>query len=390
MKIRRNLFLACLSLGMGGAGLALASAHGFLPPQVVDIAAVLLILASLWVIIRLLGQLAEPEREAARAEREAGMRLRSLIQQVDHVGRSMRDLADRAERAAQDSQSAGMDYVRAIDRLSVEARKQVDTAREIADSLRDLGETLGRAHQRTRGMADASGHVYRQADNGTRAVGALVGEMRSVENLISEAGATIDHLAHRSTEVTQITNTIRALASQTNLLALNAAIEAARAGEQGRGFAVVAEEVRKLAEESARSVELIDQILVASVKEAEAAQQAMTTCTEAVRAGVAIAASAERALREILEAAESTGRQIEHVALAISRLDDSSGDLVRVATEIARSAENHALGSQEISQGAHEQGAQIAQFATLVGRFRDLSRTLRDLDVEPEPEPAST
>jgi methyl-accepting chemotaxis protein len=386
MNLRRNLFVTCLALGMAGAALAPGSAHGFLPIQVVDGAAVLLVLASLWAIIRLLRQVAEPENAAARAEYQSTQRLRSLVSQVDHVSRSMRDLADRAERAAHDSQSAGMDYVRLIDRLSIEARKQVDTAREIADNLRDLGETLGRAHQRTRGMADASGHVYRQADNGTKAVGALVGEMRSVENLISEAGATIDHLAHRSTEVTQITNTIRALASQTNLLALNAAIEAARAGEQGRGFAVVAEEVRKLAEESARSVELIDQILVASVKEAEAAQQAMTSCTEAVRAGVAIAASAERALRDILEAAESTGRQIEHVALAISRLDDSSGDLVRVATEIARAAENHALGSQEISQGAHEQGAQIAQFAGLVGRFRDLARTLRELEEEPEPD----
>ena len=389
MKLRRNLFLTCLALGAAGAALGLLGAHDLVPPVAVDAAAVLLVLGSLWAIIRLLGMVAEPELAAARTEHQSASRLRSLVQQVDHVARAMRDLADRAERSAHESQSVGMDYVRAIDRLSVEARKQVETAREIADNLRDLGETLGSAHQRTRGMADASGHVYRQADNGTKAVGALVGEMRSVENLISEAGATIDHLAHRSTEVTQITNTIRALASQTNLLALNAAIEAARAGEQGRGFAVVAEEVRKLAEESARSVELIDQILVASVKEAEAAQQAMTTCTEAVRAGVAIAASAERALRDILEAAESTGRQIEHVALAIGRLDDSSGDLVRVATEIARSAENHALGSQEISQGAHEQGAQIAEFASLVARFRDLARNLRELEPEPEPEPAS-
>ena len=51
-----------------------------------------------------------------------------------------------------------------------------------------------------------------------------------------------------------VTDTIRAIASQTNLLALNAAIEAARAGDAGRGFAVVAQEVRKLAEESNKSI----------------------------------------------------------------------------------------------------------------------------------------
>ncbi len=382
MKVRRNLFLSCLVIGVAGAGLAVGGAHQVLPVRVVDVGAILLVLGTLWVIIRLLGQLSEPEAQVARAEHHNAVRLRTLIQQVEHFGRGMRELADRADRSAQESQTAGTDSVRAIERLSSEARKQVDTAREIADNLRDLQETLGRAHQRTRGMADASGHVYRQADNGARAVGALVGEMRSIETLISDAGATIDHLAHRSTEVTQITNTIRALASQTNLLALNAAIEAARAGEQGRGFAVVAEEVRKLAEESARSVELIDQILVASVKEAEAAQQAMNNCTEAVRTGVSAAGSAERALRDILEAAESTGRQIEHVTLAIGRLDESSGDLVRVATEIARNAENHALGSQEIAQNAYEQGTQVAQFSGVVSRMRELSRQLREIDAE--------
>ena len=62
-----------------------------------------------------------------------------------------------------------------------------------------------------------------------------------------EAGKIVD-------SIKVMADTIASIAQQTNLLALNAAIEAARAGEQGRGFAVVAEEVRKLAEQSSKSV----------------------------------------------------------------------------------------------------------------------------------------
>jgi methyl-accepting chemotaxis protein len=92
---------------------------------------------------------------------------------------------------------------------------------------------------------------------------------------IEELTASSEELAARSQETACISNTaakeventseileiIRRVSQQTNLLGLNAAIEAARVGQHGRGFAVVAEEVRKLADESNKSVNVIHHML---------------------------------------------------------------------------------------------------------------------------------
>jgi len=107
------------------------------------------------------------------------------------------------------------------------------------------------------------------------AVRNIASSLESLSADTLQTSKSVQGLTERAAQIGSIVQLIKEIADQTNLLALNAAIEAARAGEQGRGFAVVADEVRKLAERTAKATSEISVIVSAIQDETHHARTQM-------------------------------------------------------------------------------------------------------------------
>ncbi len=240
-------------------------------------------------------------------------------------------------------------------RLAAAAAEMADDASVVAERSRDAGRLA----------AENRGAIF-------EAVGRLV-ELR---DFVDVESAEIGRLAGASERISSVVGAIRDFADQTNLLALNAAIEAARAGEHGRGFAVVADEVRKLADSSARASQeamemagAIGEQVATTVRRMEQGAQRVADVGDLSR--VALEA-VERIVAAAEGAARLTGRIAERVAeqrSGIAGLHDEFGAVAEVA-------ERNGAGVRAVADDARAQAASLAEIERAASALRDVSERL--------------
>ncbi|MFG1922833.1 methyl-accepting chemotaxis protein [Cryptosporangium sp. NPDC048952] len=219
----------------------------------------------------------------------------------------------------------------------------------VANQLRgNAEESAARAETASDASATITQNILTVAA-GSDEIGASIGEIaRNTSEAASVAShavqstanteAVLRQLGESSEEINTVVRLITSIAEQTNLLALNATIEAARAGEAGKGFAVVANEVKDLAQETARATEDIAGRVAAIQRDSTAAVDAIAEITDVINRINDAQSTIAAAVEEQSATTTEMSRNVNEVATRSRDISDNVSGVADVAAQTTRGA----------------------------------------------------
>lgn len=268
-------------------------------------------------------------------------------------------ISQRMNQAASAVSSSSSEIAATIEQQERTATQQATSVHETTTTMDELGASSRQITEQAEAAVLEARQALTLSEAGTVAVDRTMEGMEVLREKVSAIADQILRLSEQTSQIGNISGLVSDLANQTNMLALNAAVEAVRAGEHGKGFAVVAAEIRKLADQSRKSAEKINTLVVDIQSAINSTVMVTDEGTKTVETGVKVAQETAQSFNGVKDSLghvmlnnQQISLSVKQQAIAIQQVIEAMNALNAAAQESAGGISQVRIGTQRLNAAA--------------------------------------
>jgi methyl-accepting chemotaxis protein len=207
----------------------------------------------------------------------------------------------------------------------------------------------------------------------------IVQTINCIHESSNKTMVNMESLKKTSKEIVRILETVKNVSKQTQLLALNATIESARAGEHGKGFAVVASEIHKLADDTSKSVEDINSLIIAIQAQVENVYTVVRENASHVDEGISSTKNIEINLERMDSSFNDVFKMIDQISSISEKevlIAQSVGNQIKEVEDVIAKT---SVSVEEVQTSVHQQKHNMEELLSVGSRLNEASSTLSEL-----------
>ncbi len=281
--------------------------------------------------------------------------IRSLIESFFNLSLSITQASRKVTSTAENASNAIEEISKTIDEIAKGASAQAAEAQMGVQVVDKLSDQINFVYESYSGITNETNKIIDLNTVGLKAVTTLRDKSKETYETSEKIFAVVEKLTNTTKDIGLFVESIENIAEQTNLLALNAAIEAARAGEAGKGFAVVADEVRKLADQSRKSTEEINNMMESIQEESALAISSMEIMKKVSQEQNIAVDKTNSSFSDIANAIDFIVSKINDVNEAVIKMQTDKSEVISAIENISSVSQQTAASSEEVAATTENQ-----------------------------------
>ncbi|MEF2248295.1 MULTISPECIES: methyl-accepting chemotaxis protein [unclassified Paenibacillus] len=296
--------------------------------------------------------------------------------EIGQLGGSFNEMMTQIAGLAKQTTQSAVEVLATAEQLSDVSKKTALAAQEIAVATEEIAKgATSLAHEAERGsdltvnitdqmkaviyaneqMVQSAAEVEQASEKGTSYMSTLIEKTGQTEEMTRSMVEKVETLKDSTGSIVEILELLNNITKQTNILSLNATIEAARAGSAGKGFMVVADEIRKLADQSRHSIDVVGQMIAKIETEMDETVEVLVTAHPLFQEQIASVKEANQIFLAVRGQMSEFAQSLDVVSSSVIDLNQSQAIVAEAMTNVSAVAEESSATSEEVASLSSEQ-----------------------------------